>query len=120
MVFFELVKQSDGTYTYAYYPEKHLDKKPGVMVFSDTGELISFEPAEEDYEVVATVESDLEWLKIINEDRIARGEPTITLEEWKPFDKDQHYYAYSSHCISVISKSIKAHKPIQQDVRMWY
>lgn len=121
MVYYRLKEKTEQYIRYEYFPEKHLENEPGIIVVDIVGETIDIEKmAAEDFIIRHSVEEQNELRNSVNAMRIEEGQPELTEEEWPSATTEMKYAAYGSHAISNLLKKLNADMTPDEGVEMWY
>lgn len=120
MVKFELVKKTDKTAIYHYYPEGNRDSCGVIYLSLSKGSAYIKELAPTDYTHVISIK-ELNSLRVsANQMRKEEGRPLLTEEEWPSAKKPEVYAAYGSHAITKIVESFKRGTLLEKGSSVWY
>ena len=121
MVYYRLKEKTEQYIRYEYFPEKHLENEPGIIVVDIVGETIDIEKmAADDFIIRHSVEEQNELRNSVNAMRIEEGQPELTEAEWPSATTEMKYAAYGSHAISNLLKKLNAEIIPDEGVEMWY
>lgn len=121
MVYYRLKEKTEQSIRYEYFPEKHMESEPGIIVVDIAGETIDIETmAAEDFVIRHSVEEQNELRNSVNAMRIEEGQPGLTEEDWPSATTEMKYAAYGSHAISNLLKKLNADMIPDEGVEMWY
>lgn len=122
MVTFVLLYRDGDILRYAYYPNDHQNKRPGIIEINLKTEMIEIiDMAEEDVVTKHSVEEQNMLRDGVNEMRKENGEPELTEEEWPTATEVMEKYFFGDHAISKIIYSIYRKGEIpKKGMSMWY
>ena len=117
MVSYKLVDRKEDILVYEYYPENHLNSKPGIITVDFTKSSIHIDKmAEEDFEFDITIEERNAMIEEINDMKRERGETDFLELATKPI----HVIQYGHHAVSDITKQINQDVIPEDGNVMWY
>ena len=120
MVKFQLVKQTDKTAIYHYYPENNRDSRGVIYLSLSKGSAYIKELAPTDSIRTISVK-ELNSLRVsANQMRKEEGRPLLTEEEWPSAKKPETYAVYGSHAINKIVDSFENGIVLEQGSCAWY
>lgn len=121
MVYYRLKEKNERYIRYEYYPEKHLDSNPGIIVVDITDETIDIERlADEDFIITHSVQEQNELRDSVNATRKEKGRPELTEEEWPSATSEMQYASYGSHAMHNLMEKINADEIPTEGMEMWY
>lgn len=121
MVYYRMIERTDHYIRYEYFPEKHMESKPGIIVVDTVGSTADIEKmAAEDFVISHSIEEQNELRNSVNAMRIEEGQPELTEEKWPSATTEIKYAAYGSHAISNLLKKLNADITPDEGAEMWY
>lgn len=120
MVSFELVRKTDKTAIYYYYPENNRDSRGVIYLSLSKGYAYIKELAPTDRVRTISVKELNSLRNSANQMRKEEGRPLLTEEEWPSAKKPETYAAYGSHAINKIEESFSNGIVLEQGRSIWY
>jgi hypothetical protein len=121
MVYYRLKEKDERCIRYEYFPEKHMECAPGIIIVDTGGNTIEIEKlADEDFAVAHSVQEQNELRDSVNAVRMEDGQPALTEEEWPSATAEMQYAAYGSHAIHDLLKKLNAGEIPNEGMEMWY
>lgn len=121
MVYYRLKEKTEQYIRYEYFPEKHMESEPGIIVIDTDAETIDIEiMAADDSLIKHSMEEQNELRNSVNAMRKEDGQPELTEEEWPTATSEMKYATYGSHAIHDIIKKYDENDVPNEGTVMWY
>ena len=121
MVYYRLKEKDERYIRYEYFPEKHMERIPGIIVADTESETIDIERlAEDDFIRKHSVREQNELRDSVNEMRRERGEPELTEAEWPTAASELQYTFYGSHAVRSLVEKINTGVIPDEGMAAWY
>lgn len=121
MVYYRLKEKTEQFIRYEYFPKKHMESEPGIIVIDTDAETIDIEiMAADDFIINHSFEEQNELRNSVNAMRKEDGQPELTEEEWPTATSEMKYAAYGSHAIHNLIKKYDENEVPNEGMVMWY
>ena len=121
MVTYKLLSRGEKTMQYAYWPEGHEDKQPGIIVVDFELELIYLKkPAPEDWTANYKPDKPGSWHALVNEWRENKHQPPLAEHEWPTKKQSLCHYCYASYAMKQLMRFHKQGEMPEKGCNMWY
>jgi len=121
MVTFKLIRQTDTSIIYHYYPEGRENQEFGIICIDLINRTIMLEKlAAKDFEKVITKEELNEMRDAINKMRLENGEQELSEDELPVATEDEISRFYADHAIDAILEAYQKGEVLKYGGRAWY
>ena len=121
MVTFKLVSKNEKSLQYAYWPEWHEDKQPGIIVVDYENEIIYVkELAEEEPRHKYKAGKPGSYHEMVNKWRENKHQPPLAEHEWPSKKQSLCHYTYASFAIKELMRCHNRGKMPEKGSNIWY
>ena len=121
MVTYKLLSKGEKSMQYAYWPEGHEDKEPGIIVVDFEKELVYVKkPAEEEPRIKYKAERPCEYRESWNEWLRIEGKPLLKENDWPSKRQSLCHYHYAQYAIRMLIRHHNAGEMPDEGYNIWY
>jgi hypothetical protein len=121
MVTYFVENKNTTIVVYKYYPENHMESKPGIITVDLVHKSITLDvAAEEDFLCRTSADELNEMRNAINEMRVENGEQPFSEEELPIAKNDEEWYQYAEHAIRRLREELEEGNTPNQGTVAWY
>lgn len=121
MVTYIIENKSATIVAYKYYPENHMESKPGIITVDLAQKTVTLDfVAEEDVLCRTSADELNEMRNAINEMRIENGGLPLSEEELPTAKNGEEWYQYADHVICRLHEELVEGKTPDRGTVAWY